>query len=344
MAETLGVAVWDVNRALSFPNRHPQNLSIDTESLADADAILALDLVDWEKATAKLDSTTRELSSLLRPDCQWMAVGFHEIGIASWSLDYGRYLPQTLSALGDPRLAMPQMTEMARDRLKANPELQAGVQRRRDKFAARHQQNFASWAREASEDRDHSPLTLPRLAQEVWQVIKDEDWVLSTGTLRQWTHKLWDFDKPYQHAGESVGTSTQIGMSLGVALAHKKSDKVVVALQPDGDLMYDAGALWTAAKHRIPLLIVMFNNRAYYNDWHHQIRMAKQRGTDVEKAYIGMDISDPEPDFAAIATGMGMFALGPIDQPEEVGDALRQALEVVKSGKPALVDVITEYR
>ena len=133
-------------------------------------------------------------------------------------------------------------------------------------------------------------------------------------------------------------------MSLGVALAHRGSGKVVVALQPDGDLMYDAGALWTAAKHRIPILIVMFNNRAYYNDWHHQIRMAKQRGTDVDKAYIGMDISDPAPDFATIARGMGMFALGPIEEPDAVADALVEALEIVKSGKPALVDIITQQR
>jgi acetolactate synthase-1/2/3 large subunit len=129
-----------------------------------------------------------------------------------------------------------------------------------------------------------------------------------------------------------------------VALAYKDTDKVVVALQPDGDLMYDAGALWTAAKHRLPILIVMFNNRAYYNDWHHQIRMARMRGTDVDKAHIGMDIFDPEPDFATIARGMGVYGEGPIDKPEDVGPALRRALEVVKSGKPALVDIITQHR
>ena len=239
---------------------------------------------------------------------------------------------------------MPQMIEIARERLKASAELRDAVRRRTDKITERHEQIFAAWAEESREDRNHSPLTLPRLAEEVWQVIKDEDWVLSTGTLRQWTRKLWDFDKPYRHAGETLGTATQIGMSLGVALAHKNSDKVVVALQPDGDLMYDAGALWTAAKNGIPLLIVMFNNRAYYNDWEHQIRMAKLRGTDVDKAHIGMDISDPEPDFAAIANGMGVFAIGPIDQPGDVKDALQQALEVVKTGKPALVDVITNHR
>ncbi len=108
--------------------------------------------------------------------------------------------------------------------------------------------------------------------------------------------------------------------------------------------MYDAGALWTAAKHEIPLLIVMFNNRAYYNDWHHQIRMARARGTDEAKAHIGMDIFGPEPDFATIAKGMGVWAEGPIDRPEDIGPAIARALKVVKSGKPALVDVITRHR
>lgn len=344
LAELLGVAVWDVNSALCFPNRHPQNLSMDTDSLAQADAILALDVVDWEKATAKLDSTTRKVESFLAESCEWMEVGFHETGIASWSLDYGRYLPKALSALGDPRQAMPQMIEMVQERLAGNPALAERLAARKTTIAARHAENFARWAEEALAERDASPLTTARLAAEVWEVIRDEDWVLGSGTLRQWTRKLWDFDAAHRHPGKGLGTSTQIGISMGVALAHKGSDKVVVALQPDGDLMFDAGALWTAAKHEIPLLIVMFNNRAYYNDWHHQIRMARARGTDEGKAHIGMDISGPEPDFATIAQGMGVWAEGPIDEPDAVGPAIRRALKVVKSGKPALVDVITRFR
>ena len=265
-------------------------------------------------------------------------------GIASWSLDYGRYLPKALSALGDPRQAMPQMIEMVQERLAGNPALAERLAARKTTIAARHAENFARWAEEALAERDASPLTTARLAAEVWEVIRDEDWVLGSGTLRQWTRKLWDFDAAHRHPGKGLGTSTQIGISMGVALAHKGSDKVVVALQPDGDLMFDAGALWTAAKHEIPLLIVMFNNRAYYNDWHHQIRMARARGTDEGKAHIGMDISGPEPDFATIAQGMGVWAEGPIDEPDAVGPAIRRALKVVKSGKPALVDVITRFR
>jgi acetolactate synthase-1/2/3 large subunit len=286
LAEVLGVAVWDVNSALCFPNLHPQNLSMDTESLREADAILALDVRDWEKATAKLDSTTRELSSYLAPDCKWMEVGFHELGLKSWSLDYGRYLPKLLSALGNPRLLMPQMVEIAERLIAQEPAVAERVAKRKVAIAKRHEALFEGWATEAAANLEGSPLTLPRLATEIWDVIEDEDWVLSCGTLRQWTRKLWNFDKPYQHPGKSLGTSTQIGMSLGVALAHKGSGKIVVAIQPDGDLMYDAGALWTAAKHEIPILIVMFNNRAYYNDWHHQISIARQRGADEGRAHM----------------------------------------------------------
>jgi len=344
LAETLGVAVWDVNSALCFPNCHSQALSMDTESLAQADAILALDVVDWEKATAKLNSTTRDLTSYVSDDCIWMEVGFHETGIGSWSLDYGRYLPKTLSALGDPRLAMPQMTEIAARLIAADPTLPAKIAARKSTIAARHKTIFANWAEGANDNRDASPVTPARLADEVWSVVKSEDWVLAAGTLRQWTRKLWDFDAEYRHPGKGLGTSTQIGIGLGVALAHKNSEKVVVTFQPDGDLMYDAGALWTAAKHDIPLLIVMFNNRAYYNDWHHQIRMARLRGTDEDRAHIGMDIFGPEPDFAAMAKSMGVCAEGPIEQPQDIAPAVARALEIVKSGKPALIDVICQHR
>jgi acetolactate synthase-1/2/3 large subunit len=178
----------------------------------------------------------------------------------------------------------------------------------------------------------------------VWDAIKDEDWVLTAGTLEDWTRKLWDFDKPYRHAGKSLGTATQFGISLGVALAHRGQGRLVVDIQPDGDLMFDAGALWVAAKHKIPMLVVMFNNRAYFNDWEHQIRMAKQRGTPVDRAYIGMDLDDPAPDFATLARSMGWYAEGPIDQPGDVAAALKRAIAEVKAGRPALLDTITQKR
>jgi acetolactate synthase-1/2/3 large subunit len=344
LAEACGVGVWDINNALCFPNRHPLCVSMDKEALKKADAILGIDVRDWEKPTAALDSANRVVTPLVPEGCEWMEVGFAEIGMSSWSMDYGRYQPKVLSALGDPSLAMPDMTRMARERLAADPQLAARIEARKEAIGRRHDEVWAQWQQDARNGWDGSPLNLGRLASEVWEVVKDEDWVLSTGTLRDWTRKMWDFDKSYRHPGDSLGTSTQIGMSLGVALAHKGTGRVVVAMQPDGDLMYDAGALWVAAKHQIPILIVMFNNRAYFNDWEHQLRMARVRGTDEAKAHVGMDLYGPEPDFGALARSMGCWGEGPITDPDEVGPAVRRALVEVKQGRPALVDVVTQHR
>jgi acetolactate synthase-1/2/3 large subunit len=267
--------------------------------------------------------------------CKWIDIGFGDLEISSWAMDYQRLAHADLRILADTTLAIPALTGLIGKNGKR--PVRKDVSDLREAARLR-------WEKEAKEDWDASPITLARLATEVWNAIKGEDWVLSANTLEDWTRKIWDFDRPYRHPGKSLGTATQIGISLGVALAHRDARRLVVDLQPDGDLMFDAGALWVAAKHRIPLLVVMYNNRAYYNDWEHQIRMAKLRGTPLERAYIGMDMTDPEPDFAAMARAMGWYAEGPIDKPGEVSAALKRAIAKVKSGQPALLDTITQKR
>ena len=339
LAETLGAPVYDVNSRLNFPSRHPLNVSMMKDVFRDADLVLCLDTRDWERATTELVSTTRKTTSIVPATCKWVDIGFGDLEISSWAMDYQRLAHADLRVLADTTLAIPALTQLLKPRIPPRARDLRSKQVAQMSAAAR-----ARWAKEAREDWDASPITLPRLASEVWDAIKAEDWVLTAGTLEDWTRKIWDFDKPYRHPGRSLGTATQIGISLGVALAHRDAGRLVVDLQPDGDLMFDPGALWVAAKHRIPLLVVMYNNRAYYNDWEHQIRMAKQRGTPLERAHIGMDLVDPAPDFAAMAKSMGWYAEGPIDQPAEIAAALKRALKRVKAGQPALLDTITQKR
>jgi benzoylformate decarboxylase/acetolactate synthase-1/2/3 large subunit len=109
--------------------------------------------------------------------------------------------------------------------------------------------------------------------------------------------------------------------------------------------MFDVGALWVASRYQLPMLTVMFNNRAYYNDWEHQERLAEHRGTPVDRAHIGMAISDPEPDFATIAKGFGWYAEGPVTDPAAVVEAVRRAAQhVMETGGPALVDVVCQFK
>jgi acetolactate synthase-1/2/3 large subunit len=344
LAEVIGAGVWDLNYALNFPNRHPLCVSLDTEALRNVDLVVALDTKDPEKGTARLDSSAREITSYIEGACEWVEMGFAELGMSKWSMDYCRMQPFSIRALGDTALGIPALIKACKERIERNPEIAANIASRKSRIGQRHQETWDRWQREAKKDWDAAPMTVSRLAHEIWDVIKDEDWVLAANTLKNTVRKHWNFNKPYQHPGCDIGTATQIGISTGVALAHKAKGRIVVDIQPDGDLMFDAGALWVAAKYQIPMLIVMYNNRAYFNDWEHQVRMARMRGTDPSKAHIGMDLFGPEPDFGALARSMGMWGEGPIEDPNEVRPALLRALEQVKQGKPALVDTVTRHR
>src|SRR5688572_13377533 len=344
LAETAGIPVYDVDSRLNFPTRHPLNMSHSKDAFRDADLVVCLDTRDWERPTTELVSTTREMTSVVPKSAKWIDIGFGDLELSSWALDYQRLRHADLRILADTTLAIPAVTRLLEVRIAKDAKLRARVKARTADTAAKSRALREKWAREARVDWDASPITLPRLASEVWHAIKDEDWVLTAGTLEQWTRKLWDFDKPYRHPGRSLGTATQFGISLGVALAHRDQHRLVVDMQPDGDLMFDAGALWVAAKHRIPILVVMYNNRAYYNDWEHQIRMAGLRGTPVDRAHIGMDLDDPAPDFAAMARSMGWYAEGPIESPDGIAAALQRAIARVKDGQPALLDTITQKR
>jgi len=344
LAETAGIPVYDVDSRLNFPTRHALNMSHAKDVFRDADLVVCLDTRDWERPTTELVSTTRQITSIVPAGAKWIDIGFGDLGLSSWTFDYQRLRHADLQILADTTIAIPALTRLLEERVADDAALRARIKMRTAETAAKSQALREKWAGDARVDWDASPITLPRLASEVWNAIKDEDWVLSAGTLEHWTRKLWDFDTPHRHPGRSLGTATQFGISIGVALAHREQKRLVVDMQPDGDLMFDAGAMWVAAKHRIPMLVVMYNNRAYYNDWEHQIRMAKLRSTPVERAHIGMDLDDPAPDFAAMAKSMGWYAEGPFESPGGLAAALKRAIAKVKEGQPALLDTITQKR
>jgi thiamine pyrophosphate-dependent acetolactate synthase large subunit-like protein len=117
-----------------------------------------------------------------------------------------------------------------------------------------------------------------------------------------------------------------------------------VNVQCDGDLNYAPAALWTAAHHRIPLLTVMHNNRAYHQERMFLADMAGRTQRDVRRAGIGNDLTDPNIDYASLARAYGVHGIGPIENPNDLGPALKGAVEIVKRGEPVLVDVVTQPR
>jgi len=341
LAEDLAAAVVDLHARVNIPNRHPLALA-GADVLRDADLVLALDVGDLHRALNELDRDSRERAKRPRiaPGTPVIDIGLSELRQSKWSEDLGDFQPVALSVVADTRLALPALRPLVRERLGGRDR---GARRR--ELAGMHDAVRKGWEEAARAGWDASPMTAARLASEVWKVIEGDDWVLTGADLEDWTMRLWDIDSPKRYPGHALGTATQISVALGVGLAYRGTDTLVVDIQPDGDLMFDPGALWTAANARIPILAVMYNNRAYYNDFEHQIRVAKHRGTPVENARVGQEIDGPPPDFAAMARSMGWYAEGPISDPAEAGPAIARAAAYVKERRmPALVDTLVRRR
>ena len=344
LADATGAAVIDQRNRLNFPTTHPLNVSgAAARVLPDADVVLGLDVKDLYGALNRVDMSARTVQPAISPDCRVAEIGLRDVGISKWSDEFQQIMPVDMQIIADTAAALPALIERVRAKIAADPEAQTRVDARTRAISDIHHTARERWQEDAKKDWDTSPITTARLASEIWDAIKGTDYVLTANGLSNWAPRLWDMDTPERWVGSSLGTATQIGISLGVGLAYKDSSKLVVDIQPDGDLMFDAGALWTAALMKIPMLIVMHNNRAYYNDWDHQIHIAAERGRPVENAWIGQAINDPAPDFAGLARSMGVYGDGPIERPEDIGPALQRALAEVRAGRPALVDVVTQF-
>ncbi len=349
LAELLAAPVVDLGDGhrgrASFGNRHPLDLSGATREVVEAaDVIVALDVQDFLGVLGEVDRTTRQVR-LVRDRQTLIAISLNDYAFRSWAHTALSLVPVDLPIAADAAVALPLLVELVEDRLKKDPRA-AARQARAERLGARHQALGEEWRRTAERKRAERPIAPAALAAAVWEAIRSEDWVLTNGTANGWARRLWDWRPERTYGGSGgAGLGYGLGASLGVALAHRAGGKVCVDLQSDGDLLYVTSGLFTAAHHGLPLLIVMCNNRSYYNDEEHQERMAVARGRPVENKGIGIRIEEPAPSFAAIAQGFGIHAEGPIEEPGALGPALRRALRVVKDdGRPALLDVVIQPR
>ena len=137
-------------------------------------------------------------------------------------------------------------------------------------------------------------------------------------------------------------SKTTPGIAVGAALALRNSGYLPVAVLGDGDYLMGVTALWTAVRYHIPLLVIVANNRSYYNDEVHQQTVARLRNRSSENKGIGQRIIEPDVDVAAIARAQGAQAIGPARSFTELDTALRIALDSVSDGHVFIIDAIIE--
>ena len=215
-------------------------------------------------------------------------------------------------------------------------------------IAAAHAERRRQDIRNARHGWDASPVSLARIAAELWPLIKDEDWSFSSpqGFIGGWPGRLWDMKRSYHAIGAQGGGGIGYSLpaSVGAALANREHGRITVNINGDGDINYAPGALWTAVHHRIPLLTIVHNNRAYHQEVMYLQQQCSARNRGVDRAAIGTTITDPNIDYAQMAKAYGMYAEGPVEHPADLAPALRRGVERVKAGEPALIDVVSQPR
>jgi acetolactate synthase I/II/III large subunit len=331
LAAIIGAPILDRGSRMNVATVDPHDLTGDEAAqIAATDLILAFEVSDL---AGMLDLGGRGAAGE-RPPIVDVSLGANLVG--SWAADYQRLVRVDRSVPADAALVAAALAEacskVARD---------AGVQARNDRIAARHDDLRAAWRAAADSAAGRSPISTEWLAREVGRAIGERRFVLSNGTLNGWARRLWDWREPGSHIGGNGGGGIGygIGATVGAALAHRDTGRLVVNLQPDGDLLYAPSALWTLANQSLPVLTVVWNNGGYRNSEEHSERIARRRQRSLEDAGIGNRIEDPSVDFVSLARAYGMRADGPIIDPSELGPALGRAVAAVDSGEPALVEV-----
>jgi thiamine pyrophosphate-dependent acetolactate synthase large subunit-like protein len=320
LAEALGARViTDLKVGASFPTDHPLHLGApsvltpDAEglaALAKADVILSFDWVDLA-GTLKAAKAPAEGAKVIHASVDYQ---IHN----GWSMDHQGLAPIDVLLACDPDAAVPLLVDAIGD---TEPLVVTRL---------------------APEERAlaEGPLTVEHLARALRDTVGDKP-VSLTHLPLSWHGSWWPFRHPRDYLGSDGGGGLGAGpgVTVGAALALKGTGRIPIGICGDGDFLMGATALWTAAHYRIPLLIVVANNRSFYNDEVHQERVARMRNRPVENKWIGQRIADPDIDLAALARAQGALGLGPIKEVSQLGSTFAEALAAVEQGEVAVVDV-----
>ncbi len=321
LAERLNArAVTDLKVGAAFPTDHALHAGAPSiiapapeavEAMRAADVILSL---DWVDVAGTLKSVGNVSAKVVQ-----VSIDHHLHN--GWSMDYQGLPPVDVFLACEPDAAVPALLQALgpggpRTLAASKPEL---PQPAGDK------------------------LTVDHMADSLRRAVGDRPASLTHVSL-SWNGAIWPFRHPLDYLGGDGGGGVGggPGISVGAALALKGSGRLPVAVCGDGDFLMGVTALWTAAHYRIPLLIVVANNRSFFNDELHQERVARMRNRPVENRWVGQRISEPDIDLAGMARAQGAQGFGPVTAIGDLDAVFAQAIAAVEAGALAVVDVRVE--
>ena len=322
LAERLGArVVTDLKIAASFPTNHPLHAGAPggtvlapeaIEAIRNADVILSLDWLD-------VAGTFKNAGGNVTAKVVQISVDHHLHN--GWSMDYQGLPPVDVFIACEPDAAVPALIEALGP---AGPRALGAVTREFPRLTG-------------------DKITVDHMADHLRRAVGERPASLTHLPL-SWNGASWPLRHPLDYLGSDGGGGVGggPGISVGAALALKGSGRLPVAICGDGDFMMGCTALWTAAHYKIPLLIVVANNRSFFNDELHQERVARVRNRPVENRWVGQRISEPDIDIAGIARAQGAQGFGPVTTIADLGSTFAKAIAAVEADAVAVVDVRVE--
>src|SRR5262245_22104613 len=313
LAEVLQARVVDQGSRMNFPRTH--HLSAPLSATGNADVILGLELSDfWNTVNSWTDNGEHGLgvnSSRVKAGTKLISINSSDLLTKSNYQDQQRFQVVDIQMAGDAEATLPSLIEAVRSAIPASRR--GAIAQRGEAAKKAHAEDVARTRQAAALAWDASPISTARLCMETYNAVKGLDWsiVSQSGNVSNWLNRLWPIEQHHHWLGRSGGYGVGYGApaSVGAALANRDLGRFSVNIQADGDLMYAPGVLWTAAKHKIPQLAVMHNNRGYHQEVMHVQRLANFRsrasnnGGDLGP--VGTRIENPDIEYHKLAESMG---------------------------------------
>ena len=326
LAEALNAKVIsDLKIGCGFPTDHPLHAGAPAsnamvpeaiEAIKAADVILALDWVDLAGGLRNALGHEAPKAKIIN-----VSADFHIHN--GWSMDYEGLPPVDLQLPTTPDEAVPKLLAAL-----------GGAKARKPAAVKASAETYQPAS---------GPLRVDDLARSLKAAVGEREVTLTHLPL-SWNGATWPFRHPLDYIGSEGGGGVGggPGISVGAALALKGSGRLPVAICGDGDFCMGATALWTAVHYRIPLLVVVCNNRSFFNDELHQERVARLRNRPPENRWIGQRISDPDIDCAGLGRAQGAVGFDPVTKTTDLVPTFEKAIAAVEAGQVAVVDVRVE--
>jgi thiamine pyrophosphate-dependent acetolactate synthase large subunit-like protein len=321
LAERLGACVMsDLKSGAMFPTNHPAHVvapfnafpQIAREIMCEADVILSLDWIDLGGALQQAGNAGKVAGKIVA---------------ASLDRHLHRGAGMEYQALAPADIFFPTTSD-------------ALVEDLLDALGPGERPVWHEPLRASSGKSTTPSITLHQIARGLRDNFDDPEKITFTLLNRGWPTEIWPFTTPLSYLGKDGGggLGSGPGLSVGAALALHGMGRHAISVLGDGDFCMGATAIWTAVRHRIPMLVLIDNNRSYFNDELHQENVARARGRNEKNRWIGLRLDEPPPNIAKLAEAQGAIGIGPVVHPADVAKAIAEGVGVLKSGGVCVID------